>query len=112
MTTHQRRLDRIDHHYRELDPSAPWERTLATIKRAMTPADRATWDRIATTYAAPADSYANPDTAMDPADYEALTGVMARSMRALGVTVPEEKEAAAISEYQMRHMNGDQHDER
>ncbi|HEV2066690.1 MAG TPA: hypothetical protein VGR08_07630 [Thermomicrobiales bacterium] len=101
MSASRRRLDRIEARYRRFDPQAPFQQNMAAIWLAMTPADRATHDYLAVKYAAPADSPSDPG--MDPDDYAAFVGIMARGLRALGLVIPEKRERETEAEYRAEY---------
>lgn len=101
MSASRRRLDRIEARYRRFDPQAPFQQNMVAIWLAMTPADRATNDYLAVKYGAPDDSF--PDPGMEPDDYAALVGIMARGLRALGLVIPEEREQAMEAEYRAEY---------
>jgi len=113
MMTHRRRLERIEETFR-LDPALPlWEQEPA-LWAAMTPADRAVWDRIAQPLRVPIDRLPHPETPVDPDDYAKLAGIMASTLRRLGRDIVEARVAATVGKYRADYardrMNGEQND--
>ena len=92
------RVVSLEDHHRRVGPHGPPDAVAAALDWAMTPANRRAWAALLATYEARLGTH--PESVspgdLDPADYEALTRIMARAYVRLGW--PIRADAARVAE--------------